>query len=52
MDGKVSDTNDRKGCVAPKPKEDCQTVSYPLSYSCNREANIISEPVVFDFGDR
>ena len=52
MDGKVSNTNDQKGYIVPKPKEDCQNVSYPLSYSCKREATIISEPVVFDFGDR
>jgi hypothetical protein len=52
MDGKVSDTKKRKCCVAPKPKEDCQNLSYPLSYGYKREANIISEPVVFDFGER
>ena len=50
MDGEVSNTQKQKGYIAPKLKEDCQTVSYPLSYSYKQETAIISQLVKFDFG--
>jgi len=39
-----------QGCISPKLEEDCQTVSYPLSYRYERETAVISKLVKFDLG--